>query len=214
VHETTLLAQEVLELHRRSRNQSTFALDHDAAINAIRQALRKNNLTLCLGAGTSAPNQIPGWSELLSRLASDALNETDLAKFIKVMKARPGLSPLALARFLKSSFTIKASFYRSIHTALYSSADMAANNPILNSVSEVAKFCASNGNSLTILNYNYDDLCERYMKRILPGDFDVIIDEQTYRESGRHIKIFHVHGYVPFGNVELRYRENLTSLSG
>jgi hypothetical protein len=206
---TTSLAQEVLEQHRRSHSQSTFALDHDAAVDAMRLALRKNNLTLCLGAGASIPNQIPAWIELLSRLASEALSAADNAKFIKIVKALPSLSPLALARFLKSSFTIEASFYRALHGALYSSINLTAPNPILEAVSNIALFCTANGYVLNIITYNYDDLCERWMQGFIPGLYDVIYDEETYRESGKRIKLFHVHGYVPLENAELRYRRNL-----
>ena len=148
---TTSLAQEVLEQHRRSHNQSTFAVDHDAAINAIRLALRKSNLTLCLGAGASVPNQIPGWIELLSRLASEALSDADRAKFIKIVKALPTISPLALARFLKSSFTIEASFYRALHRVLYSSINIAAANPILQIISEVARYCVVHSHRLNLI---------------------------------------------------------------
>jgi len=125
------------------------------------------------------------------------------------VKAIPTISPLALARFLKSSFTIEASFYRALHRVLYSSINIAAANPILQIISEVARYCIVHSYTLNLITYNYDNLCEHWMEKVIPGLYDIIFDDETYRAASRKIRIFHVHGYVPLENVELRHRKHL-----
>jgi SIR2-like domain len=148
-------------------------------------------------------------TEINQFIFGQPLSDSDNASFLKVIKARPELSPLVIARFLKSCFTIEASFYRAIHRAMYSSIDLSAPNPILQSLSDVASFCVSNNKVLNIITYNYDDLCERSMPSTIEGRYDVITDELSYREAGNPIKIFHVHGYVPLENATLSNRANI-----
>ena len=186
-----------LERYRRTSGNTVFNADRGAAIRELREALRTNRLTICLGAGVSVPNGIPTWATLLSRLSARALSDTDKILFDKIVTTQPDLSPLILARFLKSSFKIESSFFYAIYDSLYSSVDRSNDNKTLDAICRISQFCISHHHQLSIITYNYDDLCDVALENAAPLSSDTVFDDHSFRASTKSVKVIHPHGYLP-----------------
>ena len=160
----------------RLKENSQIEFSSADSIEPLRKALKANRLTLCLGAGFSLPNGIPNWSDLIRRVAADALSPDLSTRLLELLKSDLGtMSPLIISRFLKASFTVRASLSNSLHSALYSQYKPRNTNHTLDAVLRLVAHCVEKKIALNIIIYNYDSLLEEQLQdRGLMDSIDII----------------------------------------
>lgn len=157
------------------------------------------NLVLVLGAGVSMKYGLPDWYTLLQKLMISTIEEelnvsTVLSKlFTNIFQP----SPLIAGRYLQDHFQNKnISFEESVRNSLYEGFDI---NNQSNLMKEIVNFCVATGtypNLDSVITYNFDDILEQKLESIeVPVRYRPIYG--IGMQPGKHLPIYHVHGYLP-----------------
>lgn len=185
----------------------------------LNRAYKDEELVLVLGAGVSAPYNLPSWGNLLQKLLfgtfSNANQNTEAS--LALSKLFPELfpnSPLISARFLEEYFKKNnngITFEARVKEALYEQVNRDANSK---TIQEILQFCIAPGRSPnldSIITYNYDDILEdTLLNSNIEIPFKPIYKVGMNYKKGE-LPIYHVHGYLP-QNQEID-RENSITLS-
>lgn len=176
--------------------------EREKLIERLSEALKKDDLTLFLGAGVSASAGLPNWSNLLSQLLVSLIsnNLPDDIEVIDTQKATiaetlQGLnsSPLLEARYINSGLNDK--FEGEVSSILYQNVEATTTSSLIQAV---ANLCIPPRGALgirAIVNYNFDDLIEKSLEtlslkyRPIYRDMDIPLKQE--------LGIFHVHGFLP-----------------
>ena len=142
-------------------------------IEQLKSQYKKDNIVLFVGAGASYAANIPTWNSLISELYVSLIdkllkthqieiNDEDKEKIKESVINQNGNSPLIQTRFLKNSF--KENFDESVREILYK--NVVEKSGLLE---EIGQLCIPNRGKLgirAIIDYNFDDLIERNLKRL------------------------------------------------
>ncbi len=203
-------------------------------INALKDAWSENDLVLFLGAGLSAPYQIPTWKELVLELVLSA--EKSFDKFWREyqmpladwMATEFSFDLLALSRVVKYRLNsdsdkpppeIKLKFAEAVHTKLYAAWKSTKMNELRNqterntSLAQLArhiKRAQDRGTGpVAIVTMNFDDLLEQELKRA-GAEYHTVCEPHAVR--GSRLPIIHPHGFLPENdpnlNLELVFSED------
>jgi hypothetical protein len=176
--------------------------ERERLIENLKESLPKDDLVLFLGAGVSASAGLPDWSSLLSQLLVSLISknlppemevsvESKLALADSLQKLNS--SPLLEARYVNSG--IGEQFEEEISKILYRDAN---NDTTSDLIKAIGNLCIPPRGALgvqAIVNYNFDDLVEKQLKRLSLRHRSIYrdVDIPTKEELG----IFHVHGFLP-----------------
>lgn len=198
-------------------------LTRKQSVEELRKAFKKKNLTLYLGAGVSVANGLPTWNQLILAMYYAAISEERMqgwrpySNYLyaiaeyqlarseepleimarKIRKYYPSSEEFLdnLKRTLYQGFMDDSiNFYHDVH--MYNLLDA---NPTLRAVQELCLSTVDDPEHgvRSVITYNYDNLLEM----VLPDlPHQPIFRSQDKHEQG--LPIFHVHGYVPMGDIE------------
>lgn len=170
---------------------------------------RKNYITFALGAGVSIPSNISNWETLCRSLGYELffsnVDEEDYTKFMKntiVQIVNDSLfqemdKSFALDSFvdyyLLSGKRTNSDYYYALYKILYSNFDVIndCNTPLLNSI----KRCINKYSIQELLTYNFDSVVESAIDKKYQSQKSEILQSIT---NVKGVKIYHVHGYIPF----------------
>lgn len=198
-----LLLKETINLGI-SRNSTTYIDNRNKYIEQLRKQYEHDNVVLFLGAGASVDAKIATWdtliSELFISLVNKELGEKQPGKDeLEVLKEnfmkQNGNSPLLQTRLLKNGFkNDKDSDFREIvREILYKGAE---DSSLL--LEEIGQLCIPERGKLgilSIINYNFDDLVERTLKRLRVKYHSIYGEGMISKEV--ELGIYHVHGFLP-----------------
>lgn len=179
---------------RRADSVAHKTLEPEIVCAELVTALEEDRLTVFVGAGASYANGIPTWSRLIADLASKLVPE-ELQPAFDILASFD--NPLISARYLKSLFAFSEGLPVAVHSELYKNYAVDMENQTLRLIERLAQLSNDIGNSLKIVNYNFDDLIQNRF-RSLDIDSTTIYDQATNTANGSGIKIYHVHGIVPY----------------
>lgn len=203
----------------------------------LQEAFSRGNLTFYLGAGVSKPNGLPSWEELVQALYFCTLEDES---FISQLKPFPNyLFALAqwvlkqknepldiIIRKIKQwyegkdfidmiSNTLYAGFERENHRIEipFISQLVLDQNKTLQSIVDCCRRSKPGISGLrSIVTYNYDNLLELGLEQFpeVKDNFITIYkgDQKLIPEI---IPIYHVHGYIPYQNSDVKYEDILFS---
>ena len=174
-------------------------------INNLNKAYKDEELVLVLGAGVSAPYNLPSWGNLLQKLLFETFNNNNTNTDISFVLSKlfPELfpnSPLISARFLEDYFKKQKNgktFEELVKEALYEEVNRETDS---STIKEILQFCiapARSPNLDSIITYNYDDILEG---ALLNSDVEIpfkSIYKVGMNPQNRELPIYHVHGYLP-----------------
>jgi hypothetical protein len=214
-----------------------MAIVYKTYLTPLKEAFTKGDLTLYLGAGVSKPNGLPSWEELVQALYFSTLEDES---FISQLKPFPNyLFALAewvlkqknepldiIIRKIKQWYEGK-DFIEMLSNTLYAGFEREKNkldipfisqlvleqNSTLQAIIDCCKKSHPGLSGLkSIVTYNYDNLLELGLEQfpdtkekfntIFKGDQKLVSDK---------IPIYHVHGYIPYQNNNVRYEDILFS---
>jgi len=153
-------------------------------------------LALILGTGISADFGADLWGKLMSNLL-DYLNPT----FIKNISGVCGLlgnsvySESLLTRLILTKARNKDIYYRALHSCIYRK--FTGFFPDTSMLYGTAVFIKKH--SPMVLTFNYDDYLEQQMSQLKSPMKACWNKTEIAKQSGNPKRIFHVHGYLPFG---------------
>ncbi|MFJ7982227.1 SIR2 family protein [Lysinibacillus xylanilyticus] len=174
-------------------------------ISKLNEGYKDEKLVLVLGAGVSAPYNLPSWGNLLQKLLFETFdnNNKNAEASIVLSKLFPELfpnSPLISARFLEEYFKMNENgktFEEMIKEALYEQVNREMDS---STIKEILQFCIAPGKSPnldSIITYNYDDILEvALLKSNIEIPFKPIYKVGMNPKNGE-LPIYHVHGYLP-----------------
>ncbi|HEY0680595.1 MAG TPA: SIR2 family protein [Chitinophagaceae bacterium] len=205
-------------------------------ISELRNAFKKNKLTLYLGAGVSQASGLPSWEELVLSLYFTTLKDErviyELRPFPNYLYAlaewwmKKKKEPLdIIIRKIRAVYDEK-DFVRYLKTTLYASMvdqytienfqadeylknEMLKKNSTLNAVIDCCKASVPDQKGLqAIVSYNYDNLVEL-----------TLANEELYEPIWKNgqlpdpakIPIYHVHGYLPLQANDISLEEIILS---
>jgi hypothetical protein len=187
---------------------------NEESINRLRDAFRKKNLTLYLGAGVSIGSKLPSWEKLVLAMYFNKISQERMGGWrpfsnylyaIAEWHLANSPEPLEItARKLKKYYKsdLMNLFKDDLYSTLYGgfltnghpdpiiqSGYLRENNSTLDSVARLCK--SSNGGVKAVITYNYDSLLEIALHdSYLPVFRSVSLDPNL-------LPIYHVHGFVP-----------------
>ena len=183
-------------------NNDDYLIQRKKYIEQLKCQYKKDNIVLFVGAGASYDANLPTWDSLISELYVSLIdkllksnqiqiNNEDKKKIIQSVINQNGNSPLIQTRFLKNSF--KENFNESVREILYK--NVVETSGLLE---EIGQLCIPNRGKLgirAIINYNFDDLIERNLKRLR-------VKHQSIYAEAMHpdldaLGVYHVHGFLP-----------------
>ncbi len=181
-------------------------------IQELKREYENDNIVLFLGAGASKDAKIATWDNLISELFVTLIDkqlknnriqidEQGKEKIIKALIGQNGKSPLLQTRFLRNGF--ESDFEEVVSEILYKNA--VDSSELLE---EIGQLCVPNRGKLgirAIINYNFDDLVEKSLKRLRVKHQSIYSEGMTPDSS--ELGIYHVHGFLP--QVKKGY-DNLT----
>jgi hypothetical protein len=201
----------------------------DQSIKRLREAFRKNHLTVYVGAGASVASGVPLWDRLVLSLFINSLKirERDDAEF-PILRMATGKrwfeknrGPLEVAaRSLRTSFRSSKEFMEMVSFGLYQNLGFDDRGypakwvyPFLRrnkTLSALVKLCRRTKPDKiglrAVVTYNLDGLLELAL-----GSYPFqTLWKQTARKPGR-LPIYHVHGYVPFRASTFHYKPTMGS---
>lgn len=197
-------------------------------IDELKKAFHDNKLSLYLGAGVSVGNGLPTWDHLVLMMyykTNQEIMEASrnrpypnylLAISEWLMEQRD--EPLdVMIGSIRRYFNNEEDFLETLKTTLYGSfQDFGGNFPPREAydfrrnetLDAVVKLCTESepGQSglSSIISYNYDDLVEEGTRLSSGGGEGIlqpIYTKKTEIEPSK-IPIFHVHGYIPYGEAK------------
>lgn len=192
--------------------------DDESKLQAIRKEYIKENLVLILGAGVSAPYNLPDWNMLLQKLLIDTFitetkeNEESSKMLSKLFTILFTNSPLISARYLSEYYKENKngnSFEQAIKEVLY---EDVKKEFISDTMKEIVQYCISPGKTPTldsIITYNYDNILENALDNSqIDIQYKSIYTVGMNADYGE-LPIYHVHGYLP-NNIELEQEHKVT----
>lgn len=166
--------------------------DKGAFVLKVAHYLHQGSLILMTGAGVSAGFGFPNWKELCRSVLSDAghdnVNKIDSASASEYIA-------------LVDPVCDEVGFVESLHKALYGGNPKEMHlqehlfKPLLVAIGSMLTSGSSRGRVSTIINYNYDDVIERFLT--LHGYSSTSIVDYNQLESSSDTVIMHPHGMVP-----------------
>jgi hypothetical protein len=203
----------------------------------LREAFSKGNLTLYLGAGVSKPNGLPSWEELVQTLYFSTLKDES---YIYELRAYPNyLFALAewvlkqknepldmIIRKIKQWYD-GAEFMRMLRETLYAGFGteitgtnvvdlpglILSKNKTLNAIVDCCIKSKPGSTGLrSIVTYNYDNLLELGLEKypeIKDNFLPIYKGEQEL--VPQKIPVYHVHGYLPYKDNDVKYEDILFS---
>jgi len=185
------------------------------SISILRNAFRKNNLTLYLGAGVSIGSKLPSWEKLVLAMYFNKISQEQMNGWrpysnylyaIAEWYLNNSIEPLEItARKLRKHYEADAEnvFLDDLYSMLYGGfldndrlssrinrEYLRNNNTTLNAV---AGLCETSRKRIhAVVTYNYDSLLE------------IALDDYPYKSvfnpilvDSKSMPIYHVHGYIP-----------------
>lgn len=177
------------DLFRTEREKNVF--------DRAKEALKKDKVSLFLGAGVSIPVGSVSWVNLLNNL----LNNRNLT--IDINSPKRNVSELEKGRYVKDDYLKKAKnraddFYKDIRDIIYGGVTRKKGDIIEVIASLISKYDLE-----SVITYNYDNLIEqeindhprKYKMQCHPvyDKSGPIFDNSRY--------IYHVHGYISENNI-------------
>lgn len=190
------------------------SMEREKYIKQVKNAFRKGDVVLFLGAGVSIDGGLPLWGTLIKTLHISMLNELikdkDLSFKQKEMMREIASdnemeSPLMQMRYIRSGFSDEE-YYRLVHSALYEK-NINLDTKLLNSIAKICMPQREYNGVKSIITYNFDDLVERKLAQ-KDVRYNIIASEEDRQLWGR-LNIYHVHGYLPSDYVEVSDEPNL-----
>lgn len=181
---------------------SPYNENKDNYIKNLIDALKEDDLVLCLGAGVSIDEGLPNWKDLIKLLIRDSLRENynEEIKSLDLDKEFMDFSYISLGRFTKKAY--QSDFYNKLKEMLYENYEdyegyeySTRQYSLLNYVAELCKPERNNGGIHSIITYNFDDLLEFYLKE--KGIKHSVIYEGHMIPEYNTLPIYHVHGFLP-----------------
>ena len=195
---------------------------NEDAIRQLREAYRRNNLTLYLGAGVSVDSRLPTWEKLVLAMFFSTISEEELGGWrpfpnylfaIAEWYLANGSEPLEITArklrkyYRKTDDRDEEGFLKRLHQTLYAgyldqyspSPDYLDRSLIRDknrTLDAVARLCESSQAGQegvrAVISYNYDNLLELAL-----GDYpcQAVYENQPIAEKS--LPIYHVHGFVP-----------------
>ncbi len=193
-------------------NKPTYIENRKKHIAQLHKKYQNDNVVLFIGAGTSYDAHIADWDNLISKLFVALIdsqlnknhiliNDNDKKKIIDALVSQNDGSPLLQTRFLRNCF--EDNFEELVKEILY---DVAEDSSDL--LEEIGQLCIPSRGKYgirAIINYNFDDLVEKNLKRLRVKHQSVYSDGITPDSS--ELGIYHVHGFLP---QDSQNYENLT----
>ncbi len=190
----------------------------NTSISKLREAFKKKNLSLYLGAGVSIANNLPSWEKLVLALYFSKISEQQMQGWrpfsnylfaIAEWHLANSTEPLEItARKLLKYYATKNEqknvFLKDLYQILYGSMLGRNGQPDQNidknflrhnnkTLDAVAKLCESKSEGIrSVITYNYDNLLEIAL--------DNLPHQSVYSSTklkSKRLPIHHVHGYVP-----------------
>lgn len=178
------------------------------ALKYLKEAHKEGKLCLVLGSGISLNYKIPTWENLLQRLLVKTIEQEPESAILisKLFSTVFSPNPLVAGRYLQTYYkendkNDKNRFEKEVQIALYETYEEDAQSLVID---EIIKLCLAPGNSPnidSIITYNYDDIIER---KLLNKNVDMPFKSvygQSIDTSKTELKIFHVHGFLPKGEL-------------
>lgn len=185
-------------------------------LNILRQAYKKKNITLYLGAGTSVANGLPGWEKLVLAMYFAAISREKLKGWrpfpnylfaIAEWHLNNKHEPLEITARRLHKYYSENEFVRYLHQTLYAGflerdgetpkplfiSELRNANKTLDSVAKLCERSTESRGVKAVITYNYDNLLE-----IVLDKFPNIPVYKTVARLPKKLPIYHVHGYVPF----------------
>jgi NAD-dependent SIR2 family protein deacetylase len=177
----------------------------DSIRNDLTTARQAGRLVLVLGAGVSLPSGLDSWQALVENAAKKLFANTAIPDMPTILKAS-GKSSMAQIRFCESSAELKTGFRVFLVEALYEKYEPTAVNLTLEALCNLILGLDGRERIADIITYNFDNLLERALEkkvRKLGLDLSIvpIVSDETYKRAkqSNSIRIFHPHGYLPYG---------------
>ncbi len=207
---------------------------NDAAINELKKAFSRQELNLHLGAGVSVASKLPTWDKLVLAMYFDLTSQQRMKGWrpfpnylyaIAEWSLKNTHEPLEItARKLQKYFCgddgrfDNAAFIDRLHDILYLPYlerieygdpqlpfELLERNNSLTAVSKLIKKTAWGHKGVrAVITYNYDNLLETALEGF-PS-------QSIYQETSLiadQLPIYHVHGYVPFGQKEIAHQQDI-----
>jgi len=203
----------------------------------LKEAFQKGNLTLYLGAGVSKPSGLPNWEELAQILYFDTLGDES---YIYNLKPYPNYL-FALAEWILEmkkepiDITIRKikqwydddDFIERLGNTLYAGLgrenkdieidrlpqEIIEKNSTLDAILKCCEKSVPGKKGLkSIVTYNYDNLLELGLENFptKKENFRTIFKGDQKLKEG-NIPIYHVHGYIPYQNNDVKYEDIIFS---
>lgn len=176
--------------------------EREKYIKQAKAAFRKEDVVLFLGAGVSIDGGIPLWGTLIKTLHVYMLNSLTKDKGLsfeqqamvrEIATNNEMESPLMQMRYIRAAFS-NEEYYKLVHSALYGN-DISLDTNLLNAIAKISTPQRSYCGIKSIITYNFDDLLER---KFAQKDIQYnIISDESDRQLGDKLNVYHVHGYLP-----------------
>lgn len=194
------------------RNNLIYVKKRKKYIEQLHTQYKNDNIVLFLGAGASNEAKIATWDTLISELFVALIDKQlsanhiqiekrDRKKIVKEVISQNEKSPLIQTRFLRNGF--ENEFEELVREILYKNAIESSDL-----LEEIGQLCIPNRGKLgvrAIINYNFDDLIEKNLKRLRVKYHSIYGEGMT--PASDELGIYHVHGFLP---QEKENYENLT----
>lgn len=168
----------------------------------LKEEYKNDNIVLFLGAGTSIDANIATWDTLILELfvslidkklkeQSVQIEKSERENILKEIIRQNGNSPLLQTRFLRKGF--QDEFEELVSKILYKNAVETSDL-----LEEIGQLCVPNRGKLgvkAIVNYNFDDLVEKNLKRLRVSYHSIYGEGMTPKLN--ELGIYHVHGFLP-----------------
>ena len=167
-------------------------------LEALREARRRGELVLVLGAGVSQPMRLLNWSELNISLCRSILPARFKRSARSLMRSVGTAAPV-FTRFIEHELPLRSELRRRLKIRLYRNFKKKFSNPTLLSIVNLLSSKTAGPPVSTVITYNFDDILEQCIRRKFPkARFDVIASEEEFQASKNSLRIFHPHGFLPY----------------
>jgi hypothetical protein len=214
-----------------------MAIAYGNHLSPLRDAFSRGNMALYIGAGVSKSNGLPGWEELVQALYFTTLEDESfiyelrpfpnylfaLAEWVLKQKNEPlDIIIRKIKQWYEGkdfidmlSNTLYAGFERGQHKIDigYISQLVLEQNRTLQSIVDCCRLSRPGSTGLrSIVTYNYDNLLELGLEQYpeVKDNFISIYKGDQKLKPGI-IPIYHVHGYIPYQNSDVKYEDILFS---
>lgn len=166
----------------KSKNSNVDQGIKDKILTQAKESIRKDRISLFLGAGVSASAGVVTWDKLIEQLCIKkdlSKLDSDIADTIK--------GRYIINRYKGANKELSEEFYEDIKSILYSGSSKTSE--LLGTIAKVVNI----SHIESIITYNYDDLLEQAIET---KKCHAVYDKSRPNE-GSEIQIYHVHGYLP-----------------